>query len=93
MKLTTLLASTILVALSTLVSGAPFVDGTDLLGTVYVNPHGEVVLPEDYPWGTYVMKDKDAAKNRTCIGHADPVSHLGKRQAVRVIRVVFHSIR
>jgi len=83
MKFTRLLASTTLLTLSTLVSGAPFADETDLLGTVYVNPLGEVVLPEEYPWGRYVMKEKNAAKNRTCIGHADPDSRLGKRQAVR----------
>lgn len=84
MKLTTL---NIFLSLSTLVVGILPVDRTDQVDAekLYVNPHGEVIIPQEFPWGRYVMKEKDAARNRTtCAGRMDPSGRLGKRQAVRI---------
>lgn len=82
MKLTSL--SMFVLSASLVLATTPFVDHTDEVGyeKLYVNPHGEVIIPQEFPWGHYVMKEKDAARNRTtCMGRTDPSGRLGKRQA------------
>ncbi|KIM23197.1 hypothetical protein M408DRAFT_265826 [Serendipita vermifera MAFF 305830] len=83
MKLTTLVSASTLVLSATLVLTTPFIGDTEVGDEkLYVNPHGEIVIPEEFPWGHYVMKEKDAARNRTtCMGGTDPSGRLGKRQA------------
>jgi hypothetical protein len=87
MKLTPFLTSSLLFSLSDLISATTTEVLTDqsteaLLEKVYVNAAGEVVIPEEFHWGRYAVKDKDAAKARVCGGKLDASGRLGKRQAV-----------
>lgn len=79
-------ALSILLSLSNIVVGIPPVGRTEQVDIekLYVNAHGESIIPQEFIWGRYVMKEKDAARNRTtCTDRMDPSGRLGKRQAVR----------